>query len=364
MDNEILKGKICSFNLRNSNQKAKKHIFYAFIFTLLTMIVEIVAGSIYHSMALLADGWHMSSHTLALGLALLAYIVANHYEKDIRFTFGTYKVEILAAFVSAIFLLGVAFFMAYESVERLIKPETIAYKEAIIVAFLGLFINGVCVWLLRDDESMHAGHSHGAHSHEKHTHGHSHSHFLGGNGENCGGGAHLGAQTCAKNSHDSCDEHSHEGHLHEKDLHGNSAHAKAHAKQDLNLKAAYVHVLADALTSVFAIIALFGGLFFNFWWLDSLMGIVGAVLVFVWALNLLKQSAKILLDISGDEGIYAEISALLKDRGEIKDLHLLRVGKDEFALILSLPNHADIKEIRKSLKTCKQLVHVSIEVLD
>lgn len=168
--------------------------------------------------------------------------MATKYKKDIRFSFGTFKIEILGAYTSAILLLVVAFFMAFHSIERFLNPVDISYKEAIFVAVLGLIINLVCAWLLKDD------HSHHHHGHdEHHHHEHSHSH------------------------HD-----------------------------DMNLKAAYIHVLADALTSILAIIALIAGLIWGAAWLDPIMGIVGSILVFVWAIGLIKQSGKVLLDANMD----------------------------------------------------------------
>ena len=344
---DFLSSKLCPCELENSNLKAKKSIFYAFVLTFSAMIVEIIAGSVFGSMALLADGWHMSSHALALGLALLGYMLANHYAKDARFNFGSYKLEVLTAYTSALFLLGVAFFMAYHSIERLINPQDIAYKEAIVVAFLGLFVNAFCVWLLRDEESAHS-HSHGhSHSHS-HSHAHSHDH------------EHL-----SKHSHEHDHENSHSHtHLseHLQATSSKSTQGKSHSK-DINLKAAYLHVLADALTSILAIIALFGGLFFAWWWLDSLMGLLGATLVFIWAVGLIKQSSKILLDITMDEPILSEVLALCKDFGEIRDLHLLRISKEKYACILSLKSKESISFIKERLSHCKALAHIFVELL-
>ncbi|HEX5363316.1 MAG TPA: CDF family Co(II)/Ni(II) efflux transporter DmeF, partial [Gallionella sp.] len=193
------------------------------------MVVEIAAGWWFNSMALLADGWHMSSHAFAIGLSAFAYAAARRYSTDPRFAFGTWKIEILGGFASAIFLLGVAAMMIFGSVERLFSPQQIHYQEAIIVAVIGLVVNIVCAKIL--------GHAH--HGHDQHSHAHA--------------------------------DHDHHHH-------------------DLNLKSAYVHVIADAATSVLAIVALIGGWFYGWSWLDPVMGIVGAILVAVWAKGLLIET--------------------------------------------------------------------------
>ncbi|NCB55773.1 MAG: cation transporter, partial [Epsilonproteobacteria bacterium] len=227
---ESLKSLAHSHNFDASNPIAQKNTLYATLLTFTMMIFEIVGGLYFNSMALLADGWHMSSHALALGMAFTAYVMATKYAHDFRFNFGTYKIEVLGGYTSAILLLVVAFFMAYHSIERLFNPVQIAYQEAIVIAVFGLIVNLICAWLLKDD----------------HHHGHDH--------------------------------HEH------------------HHRHDMNLKAAYLHVLADALTSVLAIVALLGGMLWGANWLDPVMGIVGSVLVFIWAVGLIKQSGKILLD--------------------------------------------------------------------
>ncbi|NDJ27298.1 CDF family Co(II)/Ni(II) efflux transporter DmeF [Campylobacter sp. MIT 19-121] len=321
MNTSFSQGKTCFYSPSSSNKKAQKRIFYAFVFTLITMVVEIIAGSFFNSIALLADGWHMSSHAVALGLALLGYFFAKRYATDRRFNFGTYKVEILTAYTSALFLLAVAFFMVYESIHRFLNPEDIAYTEAIIVAFLGLFVNAVCVWLLKDDGGV-CGHNH---NHDTHDH----------------------------SEHENC-THSHT----EQKV---QIKGKDHSK-DLNLKAAYVHILADALTSILAIIALLGGLFLGWWWLDATMGLVGATLVFIWSIGLIKDSGKILLDITMDEPVLSEVLALSKEFGEIEDLHLLKIDKDHYACILSLKSQQNLAQIKSKLQTCKALAHISVEI--
>jgi len=183
------------------------------------MVVEIVAGWWFNSMALLADGWHMSSHAFAIGLSAFAYGASRRYSQDTRFAFGTWKIEILGGFASAIFLLGVAAMMVYSSVERLFLPQPIHYQEAMVVAVIGLAVNIICALIL--------GKAHHAHDHHGHEHAHDHHH-------------------------------------------------------DLNLKSAYLHVIADAATSVLAIVALAGGLLYGWSWLDPAMGIVGAGLVAIW----------------------------------------------------------------------------------
>jgi cation diffusion facilitator family transporter len=215
------------------------------------MVVEIMAGWWFNSMALLADGWHMSSHAFAIGLSAFAYAAARRYSSDPRFAFGTWKIEILAGFASAIFLLGVAGMMVYSSLERLFSPQVIHYREAIFVAVVGLLVNILCAVIL--------GHAHDDHHHEHEAHG----------------------------------EHHHHHH-------------------DLNLKSAYVHVIADAATSVLAIVALAGGLIYGWSWLDPVMGIVGAILVAVWAKGLLMDTGKVLLDREMDHPVVDEIREVIE----------------------------------------------------
>ncbi|HEU4601673.1 MAG TPA: CDF family Co(II)/Ni(II) efflux transporter DmeF, partial [Steroidobacteraceae bacterium] len=201
-----------------TNEAAERGTRTVVWITAAMMVVEIVAGWWFNSMALLADGWHMSSHALAIGLSAFAYAMARRYARDTRFAFGTWKIEVLGGFASAILLLGVAAMMVWSSFERILAPQPIHYQEAIVVAVLGLIVNAVCALIL--------GKAH----HHDHDHGHHHGH-----------------------------DHDHD-------------HA-AHGHHDLNLRSAYLHVIADAATSVLAIVALAGGLIFGWRWLDPVMGI-------------------------------------------------------------------------------------------
>lgn len=280
--------------------------------TLATMVLEIGAGWWFNSMALLADGWHMSSHALALGLAAVAYGAARRYAKDPRFAFGTWKIEVLGGFASAIVLLGVAALMVVGSVERLLAPQPIAYKEAIVVALLGLGVNVACAFIL--------GH---AHHHHDHDHGHDHGH-----------------------------DHHHHG-------------------EDLNLKSAYVHVIADAATSLLAIVALVGGWLYGWQWLDPIMGVVGAVLVAVWAKGLLGQTGKVLLDREMDHPVVDEIREVVeqdadpRDETRIADLHVWRVGKAAYACAITVVTHSaalTAEDIRKRLAVHEEIVHSTIEI--
>jgi cation diffusion facilitator family transporter len=275
------------------------------------MVVEIVAGWWFNSMALLADGWHMSSHAFAIGLSAFAYAAARHYSSDPRFAFGTWKIEILAGFASAIFLIGVAGMMVYSSVERLFMPQTIHYQEAIFVAVVGLLVNIICALIL-------------GHAHDDHHHGH---------------------------EHDAHGEHHHHHH-------------------DLNLKSAYVHVIADAATSVLAIVALAGGMVYGWSWLDPVMGIVGAILVAVWAKGLLMDTGKVLLDREMDHPVVDEIREVIElldkaDETVISDLHVWRVGKEAYSCAISLVTHSATltpEQVREQLSQHEEIVHTTIEI--
>ena len=287
--------------------------------TLATMLVEIVAGWLTHSMAVLADGWHMSSHALAIGLSAFAYTAARRYADDPRFAFGTWKIEILAGYTSAIVLLGVAAAMLFGSIERLISPETIHYGEAMAVAIGGLAVNLACALILGGAHDHDHDHGHG-HGHDHHDHPHSH-------------------------------DHSHEHH------------------HDLNLKAAYVHVLTDALTSVLAILALAGGWLWGWAWLDPLMGLVGAVLVGLWAKKLLAQTATVLLDREMDHPVVGEVREVVEQLAagdvQITDLHVWRVGTGAYACAVSLLTHdANLTplQVRKALAIHEELMHVTVEI--
>lgn len=297
--------------VHEGNPLAEQKTRWAVLLTLIMMVAEIGGGWFYNSMALLADGWHMSSHALALGLSVVAYRAARHFARDHRFSFGTWKIEVLGGFSSALLLVGVAGLMLFESVARLLDPSPIHYQQAIGIATVGLLVNLACAWLLKDDQ----GHHHG--------HGHHHDH------------------------------HDHHGHHH-------------HGHQDLNLRAAYLHVLADAATSVLAIIALVGGMLWGADWLDPLMGIVGAVLVAVWARGLLRDTGRVLLDAEMDAPLVAEIREVIAELpdAEIRDLHVWRVGQVQYAAVLSLRMAAPIpaQAIRERLAIHEELVHLTIEI--
>lgn len=279
--------------------------------TAVTMVVEIAAGWWFNSMALLADGWHMSSHAFAIGVSALAYAAARRYAQDARFAFGTWKIEILGGFASAIFLLGVAAMMVVGSVERILSPQPIRYQEAIAVALLGLAVNVVCALIL--------GKAH------HHDHGHAHGH------------------------------------------HHHGAHDPHH---DLNLKSAYVHVIADAATSVLAIVALFGGWIYGWSWLDPLMGIVGAALVALWARGLLVDTGKVLLDREMDHPVVAEIREVVESGPEagdtrIADLHVWRVGKEAYSCAIAVVTHDRAltpEGVRARLAVHEEIVHSTIEI--
>ena len=275
--------------------------------TALMMVVEIVAGWWYNSMALLADGFHMSSHALAIGLSAFAYGAARRYADDTRFAFGTWKVEILGGFASAVLLLAVVALMVFGSVERLIAPQPIHYLEAMVVAAMGLLVNIASALIL--------GHAH----HDDHDHHHV--------GEN-------------------------------------------HHHHDLNLKSAYVHVIADAATSVLAIAALAGGWFLGWSWLDPLMGLIGAMLVAVWAKQLLTDTGKVLLDREMDHPVVDEIREVVEANSmagqtRIADLHVWRVGRASYSCALSLVTadpQLTADAVRGWLSAHEEIVHSTIEV--
>ena len=293
--------------------KAERSTRLVMWITATMMVIEIVAGWWYNSMALLADGWHMSSHAVAIGLSALAYATARKYATDPRFAFGTWKIEVLAGFASAIFLLGVAVMMVVGSIERLLSPQEIHYQEAILVGVLGLLVNVVCAFLLGQ-----------AHHHHDHVHVHEH------------------------------------GHNHEHD----------HQNHDLNLKSAYLHVIADAATSVLAIVALAGGWLYGWSWLDPVTGLLGAVLVAIWSKDLIVQTGKVLLDREMDHPVVDEIREAVEadqSRGQtrIVDLHVWRVGKKVYSCALTVVTQdaqLTAAEVRNRISVHEEVVHTTIEI--
>ncbi|RYD42990.1 MAG: cation transporter, partial [Verrucomicrobiaceae bacterium] len=277
----------------------------------LMMIVEIIAGAAFGSMALLADGWHMSTHVAAFLITAIAYSLSRKHASDPSFSFGTGKMGVLGGFTSAVVLGIVALLMVAESIERLFMPQAIRFNEAIGVAVIGLLVNLVCAWLLKDDHHHH---------HDDHDHDHDHE----------------------------------EGH--------------GHHHHDLNLRAAYLHVITDALTSVTAIVALLAGKYFGWFWMDPVMGIVGSAVVSLWAYGLLRDTSGILLDRTPHTSdLPDEIRRAVESAGDahITDLHVWQVSPGKFSAIVSIASREPKSpgEYRELFREHEELVHVTVEAL-
>ncbi|NIY88294.1 CDF family Co(II)/Ni(II) efflux transporter DmeF [Vibrio campbellii] len=290
-----------SHDFVSHNQKGEKRTLYVLILTVTTMVVEIAAGTMFGSMALLADGWHMGTHAAAFCITLFAYRYAKQNAHNDRFSFGTGKVSVLGGFTSAIALGIVALMMMVESIHRLFNPESIQFNEAIMVAVIGLVVNLASMLLLQDHH--HHGHDH--HDHHEHEHHHDH-----------------------------------------------------------NLTAAYFHVLADTLTSLLAIVALIVGKFYGWVWLDAMMGIVGAVVIGKWTLGLMKQTAPVLLDESINKSYRDEITETLTPYAEIVDLHIWKVSGHHYSAAIALKNHSDktLDEFKQLLSKFDKIHHLTLEV--
>jgi cation diffusion facilitator family transporter len=263
------------------------------------MVVEIVAGRIFNSMALLADGWHMASHASALGITAFAYSYARRHAGDTRYSFGTWKVGVLGGYSSAVVLAVIALLIAWESVGRFFEPLAISFDEAVLVACVGLGVNLVSAWMLRD-------------------------------------------------------------------AHGHSGHREDGKPHDHNLRGAYLHVLADALTSFTAIFALLTGKYFGWVWMDPLMGVVGSIVIARWSYGLLRDTSRVLLDGDVDDESLEKVRAALEEDPDdlVTDLHLWRVGPGALAALISIvvrdpkpPEH-----YKRLAGEAVELCHVAVEV--
>ncbi len=285
----------------------EKHTMRVVLLTVSMMIVEIITGYAFNSMALLADGWHMSTHAAALGISWLAFVLARRYAVDRRFAFGTWKIEVLGGFVNAILLGLVGLAIVVVSLRRLFQPVTIRFDQAILVAVIGLMVNVVSIFLLRSQSSAH-------------------------------------------------------NHYHEPADHAHPDRPDA----NLNLRAAYLHVVADAMTSVLAIVALLGGKYLHWNWLDPLIGILGAIMILRWTHSLLLDTGSILLDREETGDRDHAIRAVIEADGDacVSDLHVWRVGQDKYACIIALvaANPRPIQHDKRLLAALDGLVHVTVEV--
>ncbi|WP_242339970.1 MULTISPECIES: CDF family Co(II)/Ni(II) efflux transporter DmeF [Anaeromyxobacter] len=297
--------------------------------TLAMMVAEIAAGMLFRSMALLADGWHMGTHAAALSVAAFAYAYARRHAADPRYTFGTGKVGALGGFASAVGLAVIAFLVLAESSVRLASPVSIRFDQAILVACIGLAVNLFCAFLLREDH----GHDHG------HAHDHDHD-----------------------QDHEEDPAHDHPG---PGDPGAGHAHASRHGHRDHNLRAAYLHVLADALTSVFAIVALLAGKTLGWTWMDPVMGIVGALVIARWSVGLLRDTSAVLLDAEVAPGRREEIRSALEEGGDrLADLHVWRVGPRHLGAIVSVVTEdpRPPAAYKQRLARFPDLAHVTVEV--
>jgi cation diffusion facilitator family transporter len=288
-----------SHNFSINQNQAEKNTKIVLWLTAATMVVEIIAGTVFGSMALLADGWHMATHVAAFGIAVFAYQYARSYANNPKYTFGTGKVNVLGGFTSAVVLAVIAFLMALESFIRLFQPQVIQFNEAIVVAVIGLTVNLASAFLLQD--------------HHEHPHQHSHGHH-----------------------------------------------------HDHNLRAAYIHVLADTLTSIFAIAALFAGKFLGWVWLDAVTGLIGALVIARWSYGLMRETGSILLDGAIDKPTkLAIVNAVEQDAdNRITDLHVWKLSENHLAATIALVTHypQQPEYYKNLLSHIPSLSHVLVEV--
>lgn len=285
------------------DHRAEAKLRWVVVITLATMVAELVGGYAFGSMALVADGWHMGSHAAALSISVIGYVAARRFVGHAHFTFGTGKIGPLAAYSSALLLGLVAIFMGVQSVGRLIAPVSVAFDEALAIAVVGLIVNLACAWILRD-------------------------------------------------RHD---------HVHE---HDEPAHGDHH--RDHNLAAAYLHVLADALTSLLAIAALLGGKYFGWIALDAAMGIVGAIVIAHWAIGLMRRSAQVLLDAEDTGALVSRVRRLIEEGTghRVADLHVWRIGRTAHACIVTVVTNEPVSAdaLKAKLAEIREIQHWTVEV--
>lgn len=295
-----------------NQERNERRVWLVIALTATMMVVEITAGHWFGSMALIADGWHMSTHAAAMLIAVLAYRYARKNANNRAFTFGTGKVGDLAGFASAVILALIALLIGWESFQRLVEPVPISFNQAIMVAVIGLIVNLLSAWLLRDDHHHHH-HGHGHHHHHDHDHDHHHGH-----------------------------------------------------EQDNNLRAAYLHVLADALTSVLAIVALLLGRAYGWFWADPVMGIVGAIVISRWSWGLIKDSGGVLLDRVPEGGhIEAKVRKVVENGSDrITDLHIWQIGPGHYSIIASIASDAPktVSDYKAMLDHIDNVSHTTVEV--
>ncbi|HBP19573.1 MAG TPA: cation transporter [Planctomycetes bacterium] len=325
--------------------RGERRTLWVALLTAVFMVVEVAAGLAYGSMALLADGLHMGSHAVALGIAVAAYVYARRRAGDERFSFGTGKVNALGGYTGALLLALFAVMMAWESVDRFRNPVPIVFNQAIAVAVLGLLVNGISVAVLGVHHDH--GHDHGQHGH----HGREHHDYEHHDHEHHG------------HEHHGYEHHDHEHHDHEHRDHEHHDHAQDE-HHDHNLRAAYFHVLADALTSLTAIFALLGGKYFGQAWLDPAMGIVGSLLVARWSWGLIRQSSKVLLDHQEPQHVRQRVRAALEvDDDRVVDLHVWSIGPGVRAATIAVVAHEPVTPAEYKARIPENLLHhVTVEV--
>jgi cation diffusion facilitator family transporter len=317
--------------LGKDHDKAERRTWAVIVLCSIMMIAEIIGGALFGSLALIADGLHMSTHAGALLLAALAYTYARKYADDRSFTFGTGKFGDLAGYSSAIVLAMIALLIGYEAISRLLEPVQISFNEAIPIAALGLAVNIASAWLLSGGD--HHGHSHG-HSHD---HGHDHGH-----------------------NHDHDHDHHHDEEPHQTEPADHGTHHR-----DNNMRAAVIHVMADAAVSVLVIVGLLLARAFGWLWMDPLAGLIGALVIANWSVGLLRDTGAILLDRTPDPRMAESVRKLIESEGDqVTDLHLWRLGPGHLGAIVSVATSGtrEATHYRQRLAEFADLSHVTIEV--